>query len=280
MNKKFCLAAALLLATTSSACSKLNARIQLKDANRLYTEEKYTEAITAYEQARRLDPTFAEIDRMIGYSLIGLYRPDTESAENQKVADRAVLELQKYLQKRPDDTVAKEALINLFLNAERTTEAIRFFQEDLKKNPQNLDAARSVARLYAQQGDFNEALGWYQKVAQMDNDNPEAFYTYGVVVYEKVAKNPPETMEERFQMIAAGRKALQRAIDLNRDYFEANVYMNLLYREEAKLIEDPDQQQALYAKADEYRNRAIEITKARKAAASKDQPADKAEKAE
>lgn len=269
MNKKLCLAAALLLATSSVACSKLNARMQLKDANRLYTEEKYAEAIPAYEQARQLDPSFAEIDRMIGYSLIGLYRPDAEGPENEKFADRAILELQKYLQKRPEDQVAKEALINLFLNAERTTEAIRFFEAEIKANPQNLDAARSIARLYAQQGNFNQALTWYERVAKMDNNNPEAYYTYGVVVYEKVAKNPPENMDERFQMIAAGRQALQRAIDLNRDYFEANVYMNLLYREEAKLLEDPEQQQALYAKADEYRNRAIEITKARKAAAEK-----------
>ena len=277
MNKKLCLAAALLLATTTTACSRLNARMQLKDANKLYTDEKYTEAIVAYERARKLDPSFAEIDRMIGYSLIGLYRPDADGPENEKFADRAILELQKYLQKRPDDTVAKEALINLFLNAERTTDAIRFFEAELKQNPQNLDAARSIARLYAQQGDFNEALRWYEQVAKLDNNNAEAFYTYGVVVYEKVAKNPPESIEERFQMIASGRKALQRAIDLNRDYFEANVYMNLLYREEAKLIEDPDQQQALYLKADEYRNRAIEITKARKAASAKDSPAEKAE---
>lgn len=277
MNKNLCLAAALLLASTSVACSKLNARMQLKDANRLYSDEKYTEAIPAYEQARQLDPSFAEIDRMIGYSLIGLYRPDAENPENEKLADRAALELQKYLQRRPDDTVAREALINLYLNAERTTDAIRFFQEDLQRDPQNLDAARSIARLYAQQGDFNEALQWYEKVAQLDNDNPEAFYTYGVVVYEKVAKNPPENIDERFQMISNGRKALQRAIDLNRDYFEANVYMNLLYREEAKLIEDVEQQQALFMKADEYRNRAMEITKARKAAAGKGDTAEKAE---
>lgn len=269
MKKNLCLAVALLLAATSVGCGKLNARMKLKDANVLYSDEKYQEAIRAYEQARQLDPQFAEIDRMIGYSLIGLYRPDAEGPQNEQIADRAVLELQKYLKKRPEDTIAKEALINLFLNAERTTDAIRYFESELKEDPRNLDAARSVARLYAQQGDFENSLTWYERVAQMDKDNPEAFYTFGVVVYEKVAKDPPADREETFRMIQRGRQALQRAINLNRDYFEANVYMNLLYREEAKLIEDPEQQQEIYMKADQYRNRAIEITKARKAAAEK-----------
>lgn len=269
MKKTLCLAAVMLLAVTSVGCSKLNARMKLKDANHLYTEENYVEAIATYEEARKLDPSFAEIDRMIGYSLIGLYRPDAESKENDQYADRAMGELQKYLKKRPEDTVAKEALINLYLNAERTTEAINFFKAELQEDPNNLDAARSVARLYAQQGDFNEALAWYDRVAKMDNNNPEAFYTFGVVAYEKVAKNPPENVEERFRIIERGRQALAKALELNRDYFEANVYMNLLYREEAKLVEDPARQQELYAKADEYRNRAIAITKARKAAAEK-----------
>ena len=271
MRKTLCLAAAMLLALTSVACGKINARMKLKDANHLYSEEKYGEAIAIYEDARKLDPSFAEIDRMIGYSLIGLYRPDADGAENEKLADRAMLELQKYLQKRPEDGVAKEALINLYLNAERTTEAINFFQAELKADPANLNAARSIARLYAQQGDFNNALAWYDRVAKMDRNNPEAYYTFGVVAYEKVAKNPPENVEERFAIIERGKEALRRAIALNRDYFEANVYMNLLFREEAKLIEDPARQQELYAQADEFRNRAIAITKARKAAAAKEQ---------
>lgn len=266
MKKNLCLAAALLLATTSVACNQLNARMKLKDANQRYTEEKYQEAIALYDSARKLDPDFAEIDRMIGYSYIGLYRPDEEGAENEQLADRAITELRKYLQKRPEDEVAREALINLLLNADRTTDAIAFFLTELEANPNSLEAARSVARLYAQQGDFNKALEWYEKVAKLDNNNAEAFYTYGVVVYEKVAKNPPASTEETLQMIESGKAALQRAIDLNPEYFEANVYMNLLFREQAKLFDDPAQQQELYAKADVYRNKAIAITKARKAA--------------
>lgn len=270
MRKTFCLAAVMLLALTSVACSKLNARMKLKDANHLYTEEKYQEAIAEYERARELDPGFAEIDRMIGYSLIGLYRPDMDSKENEQLADRAMMELSKYLKKRPEDTVAKEALINLYLNAERTTEAINFFKAELQSDGDNLDAARSIARLYAQQGDFDNALAWYDRVAKMDRNNPEAYYTFGVVAYEKVAKNPPADIQARFAIIERGKAAIARALELNRDYFEANVYMNLLFREQAKLVEDPAQQQELYAQADVYRNRAIAITKARKAAAEKD----------
>ncbi|MHB0970912.1 MAG: hypothetical protein ACYC60_14255 [Thermoanaerobaculia bacterium] len=56
---------------------------------------------------------------------------------------------------------------------------------------------------------------------------------------------------------------------MNKDYFEAIVYMNLLYREEAKIETDPIKQQELVAQADVYRNRAMEINRQRKAEADK-----------
>ncbi|HVT45865.1 MAG TPA: tetratricopeptide repeat protein [Thermoanaerobaculia bacterium] len=255
---------ALALSLASLGCSKINARVQIREANELYQKEQYAEALAHYREARDTDSSFPDLDRMIGYSYIGLFKPDDESPQNQHFADSAIRELTAYLQKRPDDVAAREALINLFLNANRTSEAIDYFREYLKGNPADLDTVKSIATLYAKQGNFNEALNWYEKITLLDAKNPESFYVYGVVCYEKVAKNPPEELEERFAIIEKGRRALQRAIDLRTDYFEANVYMNLLFREEAKVASDPDRQAQLMAMADQYRNRAIEINKARK----------------
>ena len=270
MKKKLCLLAALSLSLLSLvSCTKVQARMSIRDANDAYQKEDYASALRHYQRARQIDgESFPEIDRMIGYSLIGLYTPEDKSPGNVKNADSAVVELRKYLRKRPDDRIAREALINLYLNADRTTDAINFFKEWLQTHPNDVETVRSIATLYSKQGNFAEALNWYEKITLIDARNPEAHYTYGVVCYEKVAKNPPADMAERLAIIERGKSALQKAISLRKDYFEAMVYLSLLYRQQAPIETDPAKQQQLVAEADRIRNEAIAIVRAQKAKAT------------
>lgn len=271
MKKKLCLLAALSLSLSSLlvGCAKVEARMQIRDANDAYQREEYATALKHYQKAREIDGTsFPDLDRMIGYSLIGLYVPEDKSPGNVKNADAAIVELRKYLKKKPEDRIAREALINLYLNAERITDAINYFREWLETHPADVEAVRSIATLYAKQGDFNESLNWYQKITLLQPRDPEAFYVYGVVCYEKVAKNPPADMNERLAIIEKGKKALDQATRLRQDYFEAMVYLSLLYRQQAPLETDPAKQQQLVAQADKIRNDAIAIVKKKKAEAA------------
>jgi tetratricopeptide (TPR) repeat protein len=238
----------------------------IRDANDAYAKEEYATALNHYRRARTIDPSFPDLDRLIGYSLIGLYVPEDKSPANIKNADAAAVELRKYLQKRPNDLIAREALINLYLNADRTTDAINYFRDWLKTHGNDLEAVKSVATLYAKQGNFNEALNWYEKITRLDSRNPESFYIFGVVCYEKVAKNPPADLAERIAIIERGKAALTRATQMNPDYFEAVVYLNLLLRQQATVETDPVKQQALIAEADKVRAKAVEIARKRKAA--------------
>lgn len=268
MKKKLCLVAALSL-SLFVGCTKVKARMEIRDANDAYAKEEYATALTHYQRARAIDATsFPDLDRMIGYSLIGLYVPEDKSPDNVKKADAAMVELRKYLKKRPDDLIAREALINLYLNADRITDAINYFREWLRSHPADIEAVRSIATLYAKQGNFNESLNWYEKITLLDSKNAESFYVYGVVCYEKIAKNPPADMAERMRIIEKGKTALQRATTLRKDYFEAMVYLSLLFRQQAPIETDPAKQQQLIAEADRIRNDAIAIVKKKKAEAA------------
>jgi tetratricopeptide (TPR) repeat protein len=271
MNKVLCLMGALTLSLSTLGCQKIEARMEIKQANEAYQREDYALALTHYIRARQIDPSFPELSRMIGYSQIGLYIPDQKSPQNEAHADAAIRELSDYLKKRPDDRVARDALINMYLNANRTSQAIDYFLNYLKEHPADLEAVRSVATLYAKQGNFNESLNWYQKITLLDSKNPEAFYVFGVVCYEKVAKNPPADINEKMSLIEKGKAALQHAIDMKPDYFESMAYLNLLWRQQALVdaLTDPVKAQADVAQADTIRNRAIEIIKQKKAASGK-----------
>lgn len=269
MKKKLCLLAALSIsASLLAGCSKVQARIEIREGNDAYAKEEYKVAAEHYESARQIDGSFPELDRLIGYSLIGQYVPEDKSPANVKIADAAIVELRKYLKKKPDDLIAREALINLYLNADRITDAINYFREWLKTHPADIDAVRSIATLYAKQGNFNESLNWYEKITMLDAKNPEAFYIYGVVCYEKVAKNPPQDLAERLAIIERGKQALTKASSLRKDYFEALVYLSLLYRQHAPLETDPVKQQQLVAEADRIRGQAVAIVQKKKAEAA------------
>ena len=268
MKKVLCLVAALILALASSSCQKIEARMQIKQANEAYQKEDYGTALVHYQQAKQIDPSFPELDRMIGYSQIGLYIPDDKTPKNEAHADAAIAHLSAYLKKVPDDRIARDALINMYLNANRTSQAIDYFRAYLSEHPADLEAVKSIATLYAKQGNFAESLNWYQKITLLDAKNPESFYIYGVVCYEKVAKNPPADVNEKRDIIEKGKAALQHAIDLRPDYFESVVYLNLLWRQQALTEADPVKAQADIAQAEALKNRAIEINKQKKAAAA------------
>ncbi len=267
MKKKLCLCAALILSLTSLACQKIEARIAIREGNQAYEKEDYNRSLAEYTRARKIDPSFPDLDRLIGYSQIGLYVPEDKSPKNEQHADAAIAELTRYLKKRPDDRIARDALINMYLNANRTSQAIDYFRNYLSTHPGDLEAVKSIATLYAKQGNFNESLNWYEKITLLDSKNPESYYIYGVVCYEKVAKNPPADPNEKLTIIQKGQTALSKAISMKPDYFEAMAYLNLLYRQQALVETDPVKQQALIAQADKIRNQAVEIIKKKKAEA-------------
>ncbi|HEY4640375.1 MAG TPA: tetratricopeptide repeat protein [Thermoanaerobaculia bacterium] len=248
---------------------KIRARMEIKQANQAYEKEDYGTALAHYKLARDIDSEFADLDRMIGYSQIGLYVPDDKTPANEAHADAAIQELSKYLKKKPDDRIARDALINMYLNANRTSQAIDYFRSYLTDHPADLEAVKSIATLYAKQGDFKESMNWYEKITLLDSKNPEAFYVLGVVYYEKVAKNPPADLNEKLSIIDKGKQALQHSIDMKPDYFESMAYLNLLWRQQALLETDPVKAQADVAQADAIRNKAVEIIRAKKAAAGK-----------
>jgi predicted Zn-dependent protease len=245
--------------------------MEIKQANEAYQREDYRAAFQHYVLARQIDSSFPDLDRMIGYAQIGLYIPDDKSPKNEAHADAAIAELSRYLKKRPDDRIARDALINMYLNANRTSQAIDYFRAYLNDHPADLEAVKSIATLYAKQGNFNESLNWYQKITLLDSKNPESFYIYGVVCYEKVAKNPPADEAAKQVIVDKGKEALQHAIDMKPDYFEAMAYLNLLWRQQALIDapKDPVKAQQDIAMADSIRNKAVEIIRQKKAGAKK-----------
>ena len=267
MKRTLCLIGALTLSFCLFGCQKIKARTEIKAANEAYEREDYAAALAHYSRARQIDSGFPDLDRLIGYSQIGLYVPDDKSQKNEGHADAAIAELSRYLRKRPTDRIARDALISMYLTANRTSQAIDYFLNYLNEHPADVEAVKSVATLYAKQGDFNASLNWYRE------DHAPRLQESGVVLrlrrrlLRKGGQESTADINEKMAIIEKGKAALNHAIEMRPDYAEAMAYVNLLWRQQA-LVDaktDPVKGQADVAQADAIRNKAIQIINQKKA---------------
>ncbi len=263
-----------LLTTALFSCGRFQAKVDWKKGNELYNARKYEEAIKRYESALKKDSSLKKIYLNIALSYMALYVPGSTHEKDMQYADGAIEAFREYLKYFPEDEKAEQYLITMFKNADRKEEAIELFLSKLKKNPDDPVNMQRVAFYYAQTGNFDEAVEWYEKRAALLKTDAEAYYIIGVLCWEKSYKSPHITPDERERVVELGMKALDKAMEINPDYFEAYLYMNLLYREKAKIISldpktVPDDKVDLYnaylAKAKELQEKAIEIRKKKSA---------------
>jgi len=262
-----------LLSLSFVSCGKFQARIEVKEGNDLYAGRKYEEAIAKYKSALEKDSSLHQVHLNLGLTYMGLYVPGSTHPKDIQYADEAIAELREYLKHYADDENANGYLVQMFLNADRKEDAIAYFENHLKKNPNDVAIMQKLAFLYAQSGKFHQALEWYKKRAEVEPNNAEAYYVIGVICWEKSYKFVDTTPEQKITLIQTGMQALEKATQLNPKYADAYLYMNLLYREKAKLISpDPntfpipddkiDEYNSYLEKAKELQDKAVALRKA------------------
>ena len=74
-----------------------------------------------------------------------------------------------------------------------------------------------------------------------------------------LATTLPTPESERVTYVQEGLRAIDEAIALKRDYFEALTYKNLLLRVQAKYEKNPARQQELLLEANRWRDEAQEL---------------------
>ena len=145
------------------------------------------------------------------------------------------------------------------MNSRRYDDAIQYFKDWLKVHASDKQAVQTIAMLYAKKGDFDQSMEWQENLAKLDSNNAEVFYTIGVTCWDKSYNTPATELagDARKAMIDKGMAALEKANSLREDYFEAMLYVNLLYREYAKLENDPAKKQEYLDKAAEWQKKAL-----------------------
>ena len=247
------------LALTVTGCNRLQSRQLIRKGNQYFKEQLYADALEKYKQAKELDPKEIRLDKFIAMSYMGMYNPASTNPKDAEALENAIENFKKYLAAKPDDEKAAKLLVTTYMNSGKIDEAIDFFKDMLQRNPKDTAAVQTIAMLYAKKGDFEQSMEWQDNLAKLDPTNAEVFYTIGVTCWDKSYNTPMDQMdgEARKALIDRGMNALNKANELRADYFEAMLYVNLLYREYAKLENDPLKKEELLAKATEWQQKAL-----------------------
>lgn len=259
MKKATWVALLVCLMATGVGCQKLKARILMRDANNLYKSEKYLEAVKKYDQVIAIDPWWAEAYRNAGLAYLALYQPGSHHHLDVEYSDNAILKLRRYLQFVPSDERMEDLLMDTYLKTGRYDEAANYYKEKLKKDPKNSKLLQSIGMIYAKASNFEEARKWFRARAEADEKNAEAWYSLGVLCWERAYKGTDLLIEEKKSLIDEGMQALQKAVELRPDYFEAYSYINLLWRQKALTEMDPEAAQKDLQEADVNLKKAMKL---------------------
>ncbi len=243
---------ALLLAMLSAAgCTKLRARDQLNKGVQSYKNARYEEAIEHFKNAVELDPTLINARLYLATAYAQQYIPGADTEENNRNAEQAIDQYKKVLD----------------------------------QDPKNVGSVKGIAYLYLQMKKFDDAKEYYKKASQIDPNDPETYYSIGVIdwtqTYQprmeeraKLGLKPTEDLKDKKVCedlktknqanVEQGIQMLEKALQLRPDYDDAMAYMNLMYRERADYeCDDPDARAADKKTADEWVDKTMATKKAK-----------------
>lgn len=214
----------------TAGCTKLKARNNLNTGVQAFKNAQYAEAVESFKKAVDLDPDFPTARLYLATAYMQQYVPGVGAPENMQMAQAAHEQFMKVLEQTPDDKVAMA----------------------------------SIASLYFNQKNWDEAQKWYQKLVAADPKNKEAYYSMGVIAWSrwypvygtaradlhmkpedpgpiKDKKVKEELKAKWLPVIEAGLQALDKALEIDPEYEDAMAYENLLVRERADLVDTKEE---------------------------------------
>ncbi len=253
----------LALAVATAGCSKIQARIELKQGNAFYQEESYQEALQKFQEGLRIDPGAMFAWRSVGLSALALFRPGDTDAENLRYADTAIDAFQRYLRAFPQDEKVEDYLLTILMSAEKYDQALAHLEAEDRARPGQPEIQRGIITVLTRSGRLEEALARANRATKKD---PDVLYTVGVTAWDRAYNDPMLDSNARGKVVDLGLTALRTANQVRPNHFDTMVYLGLLCREKVKLSFDPIEQQDWLAQAEDWRLKAMALREAETAA--------------
>jgi tetratricopeptide (TPR) repeat protein len=219
-----------------------------------------TKAVENYRKDAELDAD-PKMKKLSLQFLVAAYGPEKLNDPTQQEPI-----LQQMIQVEPTDPANYFYLANIYEQNGEYEKAEEQFLKAKEMKPNESTVYTTLAAFYDRQGEFDKTINALNERAQHEPSNPEAHHVIATYYWNEAYKNFKLSEGDKKKYIQAGIDESDKALALKDDYFEALTYKNLLLRLMANIETNPARQQALLKQADQLRDRAQELQKAKQAA--------------
>ena len=275
VSKTLSLATILILVFGAAGCSKLRARDLLNKGVAAFKNAQFDAAVEDFKQAKELDPDLINARLYLATAYASQYIPGAPSAENMNHGKEAIAEYKEVLDKDANNLSAIDGLASIMY----------------QMAGQPFDAKK-----------FEESKMYHQKHIALKPDDPQPYYSIGVIDWAiayrgntelrgeynraSVEKKKPQVkdieplppavrtvyVEKYGALVDDGITNLKKAVELKPDYEDAMTYLNLLYRRKADMVESTAERDSFTKQADDLLDKVKEI-KQKKAEEAEKAPA-------
>jgi len=236
-------------------------------------------AIASYKKVLELEGRNAEAAKKVKANamgaLVAIYadEPYKDFEQARSYADQLVKE-------NPDDVKNLYAMANLYERFGHVQEAEASYKKAAEMNASDAKACGALASFYNKplwegRARFDEAVSTLERCATLNPTDPSGWQKVSAFYWDKAYRDPLLDDKKKDEYADKGLEAVNKAIEIKPDYFEAVIYKGLLYRVKATVAKNGGERARYMNEAQDLQTKGLllkkqqeEATAAAQAAAS------------
>jgi tetratricopeptide (TPR) repeat protein len=222
-------------------------------------------SIAAYKKSLETNPASSDSQKKVKTNTLGALIA-IHSDEPYKNFDTAQQYAQQLVQENPNDSKNLYALANLYEKFSQVDKAEETYRKVSDLNPNDPKACGALAAFYNKplwdgKSKFDQAIDVLQRCASLAPNDPGGYQKVASFFWDKAYRDPMISDEQKQHYAQKGLEAVNKALELKPDYFDAVIYKGLLYRVKATVAKNPRLRDEYLQEAQNQQKRALEIKK-------------------
>lgn len=241
------------------------------------------DAIASYKKVLELsgeDPATAAVVKAQALgALVGIYSEDPyrDFEQSRGYAEQLVRD-------HPDDVKNLYAMANLYEKFGHVAEAETAYKRAAELNPNDPKACGALAGFYnkalwddggaplqpgsdkAGRARFEEAVSTLERCAGLDPNDASGWQKVSAFYWDKAYRDPLLDDKRKEEYADKGMAAVDKALSIKPDYFEAVIYKGLLFRVKAAVARNPALRMRYLDEAQQLQKQGLELKKQQEAA--------------
>lgn len=234
-------------------------------------------SIASYKKVLELAGSDPEVAKRVKANslgaLVGIY-----SEEPYRDFDASIGYAQQLVKDNPNDVKNLYAIANLYEKFGRVPEAEAAYAKAAQLNPNDPKACSALAGFYNKplwngMARFEEAVTTLERCAALAPTDPGGWQKVSAFYWDKAYRDPLLDDKKKEEYAEKGLEAVNKALGIKADYFEAVIYKGLLYRVKAAIARNPAERMRFLEEATELQKQGLELKKQQEQEAAAQQAA-------